>query len=335
MEHYKLVVSAGTFDYLHAGHKAFLRFILSQSDTVLLGLTSDSYTKRKLPDVIASYEERKKALVAFLHEERALERVRIEPIDSVYIPAQWEKMPIGAIIVSEDSRMGADKVNEKRRKDGLMPLPVVVFPLVTAVGGGSISSTRIRNGEINAQGAPWIKPVWLEKQLKLPEEHRKQLTEPFGELIGDFSKWIQTHTLVAEKLITVGDVITKSCNDARLGQKVSIIDFLTQRQQAFTTIRELGFTGNEKIFSIPNAPSHIMPEAFRVARQIFSPFQIQERIIVQVSGEEDLVVLPFLLAAPLGFVILYGQPKQGVVYIEVTEAMKEKAYTIVDKFTVI
>lgn len=334
MEHYKLVVCGGTFDYLHEGHKAFLRFMLGLSDKVLLGLTSDSYTKEKTKNFIESYDVRKKDLETFLVQEQVADKVIIEPIDDVYIPPQWEKLPIEAIFVSEESRNGADLVNHKREEGGLRQLPVVVFPLVKSFDGGIISSTRIRNGEINRLGRPWIKSQWYEKTLQLTDEQRGKLTDPFGELINDFSGWIGQHGMSAEKLITVGDVITKSCNELNLAQKVSVIDFFTQRQKTFSNILELGFTGNEKVFSIINQSSHIMPEAFRVSRQIFSPFQIQERVIVQVSGEEDLVVLPFLLAAPFGFMILYGQSKLGVVKIVVSEETKEKAYAIVDKFTV-
>lgn len=335
MEHYKLIVCGGTFDYLHEGHKAFMRFMLGLSDKILLGLTSDTYANEKTKDFVESYDARKKDLETFLAQEQALEKVVIWPIDDVYIPPQWEKLPIEAIFVSEESRNGADLVNHKREKQGLRQLPVVVFPLVKSADGGVISSTRIRNGEINRLGRLWIKPLWFEKTLQLPDEQRSKLTDPFGELIDKLQLWVTSQQIVSKKLITVGDVITKSCNELHLAQKVSVIDFLTQRQRVFTNILELGFTGNEKEFLITNQPSHIMPEAFRVARQIFSPFQIQERIIVQVSGEEDLVVLPFLLAAPLGFIILYGQPKQGVVKIVVSEESKEKAYTIVDKFTLI
>lgn len=335
MEHYRLIVCGGTFDYLHEGHKAFLRFMLAQSDKIILGLTSDNYAKEKIKDAIEPYVVRKQALEAFLVQEQASDKVIIGLIDSVYIPTQWEKLPIEAIFVSEESRNGADLVNHKREEEGLSQLPVVVFPLVKSSDGGVISSTRIRNGEINRAGRSWIKPLWLEKTLQLPDEQRSKLTDPFGELISDFSAWAKSYKVFAEKLITVGDVVTKSCNELNLQQKISVIDFLTQRKKTFTDIKELGFVGDEKVFSVPNTASHLMPELFRVAREIFSSFQIEGRIVVEISGEEDLAVLPFLLAAPLGYTILYGQPKQGVVKIVVSEQSKEKAYVIVNNFTVI
>jgi len=269
MKKYNLIVCGGTFDYLHDGHKAFLRFMFNQSKNILLGLTSDIYTTEKSKDAIEPYILRKKALESFLKGEQVLERVVIEPIDSVYIPSQWEKLPIEAIIVSKESQKGADLINNKRRHEGLSELPVVVFPLVEALGEGFISSTRIRNGEINREGRPFVKPLWFEKTLQLSEEQRNTLRSPFGELIDDFNTWTRSEKIDAAKLITVGDVITKSCNDLGIGQVISVIDFLTQREKAFKNTKELGFSGTEKVFSASNPPSHLTPELFILAKQIF------------------------------------------------------------------
>ena len=49
----------------------------------------------------------------------------------------------------------------------------------------------------------------------------------------------------------------------------------------------------------------------------------ENRIIV-VKGEEDLAVLPCLLVAPENAVVLYGQPNEGLVFVNVFEG-KDKA----------
>ena len=45
---------------------------------------------------------------------------------------------------------------------------------------------------------------------------------------------------------------------------------------------------------------------------------------VEVKGEEDLLGFPAVLFMPLGSLVLYGQPQEGVVMIKVTEAAKNK-----------
>ena len=47
--------------------------------------------------------------------------------------------------------------------------------------------------------------------------------------------------------------------------------------------------------------------------------------IIQVEGEEDLAVVPLAMYAPLGTVILYGQPGKGVVMLTITPATKKRA----------
>ena len=50
-----------------------------------------------------------------------------------------------------------------------------------------------------------------------------------------------------------------------------------------------------------------------------------------VKGEEDLAVLPCLLIAPEDAVILYGQPNEGLVFVNVSEG-KDKANKLMTYF---
>ena len=49
-----------------------------------------------------------------------------------------------------------------------------------------------------------------------------------------------------------------------------------------------------------------------------------ERIKIVVNGEEDLATLPAILYAPLGSAVVYGQPNEGSVLVEVTLEKKEQ-----------
>jgi uncharacterized protein (UPF0218 family) len=48
-------------------------------------------------------------------------------------------------------------------------------------------------------------------------------------------------------------------------------------------------------------------------------------VTVIVDGEEDLAVIPLVIAAPNGSVVLYGQPNQGVVLRIVNPQARETA----------
>ena len=60
---------------------------------------------------------------------------------------------LNAIIVSEETEKVATELNVNRRLKGLKELEIVVIPLVLAKDGRRISSTRIRNKEINIEGS--------------------------------------------------------------------------------------------------------------------------------------------------------------------------------------
>ena len=148
-----MVVCGGTFDHLHKGHKEFLRFIFSVSSKAVIGLTSDKYIKdHKVYDGIFSYEDRKQELESFLKSESFLTKSIIVPIDNLYGPTLQSKLPIEAIIVSKETKKGAEEINLKRKKLGLSPLKIIIAPFVKGEDDKIISSLAIRKGIINREG---------------------------------------------------------------------------------------------------------------------------------------------------------------------------------------
>lgn len=329
---YKLVVCGGTFDHFHAGHKAFLDFTLSQGEHVLLGLTSDSYVRQYKNDwqTIESYAQRKKMLEEFLQKRNAREKVTIGAIDTIFYPKEWERLPIDAIVVTKDTIQGAEMITNDRKQKGLPSLAVVVAPFVQAENGEVISSSHIRSGKISKEGIAYVKSHWFSSTLLLPQEQRRWFKKPFGTL---FTHIDDAHlALESNKIITVGDVVTKEFNKKSIGQALSVVDFTVQRKKVYTDSTELGFSGNETILHAQNPPGHITQSLVRAVTKAFSTLSREKRIIILVDGEEDLAVLPLVLAAPLGYVIFYGQPHTGIVQLIVSSKTKDAAYQYLKRF---
>lgn len=326
MKKYNLVVAGGTFDHFHKGHEEFLKFILSLSDVSLLGISSDGFAQKK--GELEDFETRKKAVLDFLATEKSLQFVSIQPIDSLHIPVVWKSLPIEAIVTTDETKRGADEINRSRLKIGLSPLPIEVLPLVLAEDGGPISSERIRSGEINREGRAWIQPSWLTHSLTLPEGLRDELKKPFGTL---FKTEKDLPKIQGSTSITVGDIITQTFNRLKVSQKISVVDFVVQREKKFTEIREHGFQSGIEIFNIVNPAATLTPGLFKVIIQVFESKNDKQKVIL-VAGEEDLVVLPLLLRAPLGYSIYYGQPGSGIVMVEVTEKSKDEGFLLLKKF---
>lgn len=331
MRKYSLVVGGGTFDHFHKGHERFLLFLLSLGHKVLLGVTSDSYVRKKIRGKpTENFPVRKQAVYDFLRKKKAENRVKISKIDDVFIPKKWQELPIEAIGVTKHSKNGAERINQKRERDGLFPLPICVCPLIFADDGNLLSSSRVRDGEISKSGKSYLHSSLFKKELQLPPSTRKKLKRPINKLYTHFDASV-LKKLSKSTLFTVGDVVTKTCNQLGFPPQIAVVDFKVARKRRFTNTKELGFSGKEMALLARNPPGKLTPSLFRVLVRSISASR-KGRVIVFVDGEEDLAVLPLILVSPLGCFILYGQPQQGVVAVEVTAALKEQASKIIATF---
>ncbi|MFP4006087.1 MAG: phosphopantetheine adenylyltransferase [Candidatus Hadarchaeia archaeon] len=149
-EHEKVAVG-GTFDFLHDGHKAILSKAFQKGKEVMIGLVSDRMRLKKDAAGIKPLEERRKDLEHYLEKRGWLERSDIRVIYDSVGPAADESC-LEAIVVTEETRGGAEKINEIRKDNDLDPLEIIEIPLVLADDGKPISSIRIRYNEIDKQG---------------------------------------------------------------------------------------------------------------------------------------------------------------------------------------
>ncbi len=139
----------GTFNIIHKGHELLFETAFSLGDEVEVGLTSDEFARAPRKVEVRPYFERKEALAAFLARYgKPFEIVMIS--DILGTAATSEKMD--AIVVSPETRVNADAINERRRRNGLGPLRVYSIREVKADDSEPISATRIVKGEIDKDG---------------------------------------------------------------------------------------------------------------------------------------------------------------------------------------
>lgn len=145
------VCTGGTFDPFHAGHKALLETCFEVGDEVICGLTTDAFVAKAKDREVAPYEERAERLREFAADRR--DRLVIVPLYEPFGPAPFVH-DADAIVVSEETKEAADRINDLRAKWGREPLAVHVVPLVMADDGKPVSGTRVAAGEIDAEGTP-------------------------------------------------------------------------------------------------------------------------------------------------------------------------------------
>jgi|TARA_B110000263_G_scaffold213244_1_gene197111 pantetheine-phosphate adenylyltransferase len=142
----------GTFDILHKGHRALLTKASEIGNIVLIGLTTDIRARKGRTEVeINSYETRKENLEILLDSMNLPSNFQIVPLDDDWGPSVIEES-FTAIIVSEETKKTAEKINKIRNKSGNSQLEIVMVPFVKAYDGQKISSSRIRNNEIDSNG---------------------------------------------------------------------------------------------------------------------------------------------------------------------------------------
>ena len=142
----------GTFDILHSGHKALLQRALEVGDIVLVGLTTDSRASRNRNKAqVNPYHVRLANLQNLLKSMKSLEKFQIVPLDNDWGPSVIDE-DFEAIIVSDETKSTAQKINKIRSADGKSELEIVIVPMIRAQDGDRISSSRIRNKEINSEG---------------------------------------------------------------------------------------------------------------------------------------------------------------------------------------
>ena len=152
MKQFETVAVGGTFDEFHRGHRALLMKAFEVGERVLIGLSSDEFARElRKPHEVASYEERLSDLKRFLKRLGLLDRAEIVPLHDPYGVTLSEGC-VEAIVVSRETELTAHEINEKRRAKGLQPLSVVVINMVPAENHTPISTTRIREGEIDREG---------------------------------------------------------------------------------------------------------------------------------------------------------------------------------------
>lgn len=150
---FKIVAVGGTFDELHKGHTALLLRAFEEGDQVVIGLTSDDFVKTMAkPHTTAPYKERLNDLKSFLSHKGLLKRAKVVSIDDAYGTLLLSGIPTDALVVSKETEPMALKINEKRRIKGLPILAVVVVGMVPSENHKTISTTRIRRGEIDREG---------------------------------------------------------------------------------------------------------------------------------------------------------------------------------------
>ncbi len=162
----------------------------------------------------------------------------------------------------------------------------------------------------------------------LTPQQRRRLKAPIGILIeGSF-----THTMMRLKelihqerpsmLISVGDVVSKNMTREGIQPTVLIVDNKVMRREILPIQVQV-----DRTLSVKNPAGTLTDETWEVVEQAI---KLEGVTRVLVEGEEDLLTLVAVLIAPEDSLVVYGQPRKGIVVVRVTEQKKKQLRQIVE-----
>lgn len=115
---------------------------------------------------------------------------------------------------------------------------------------------------------------------------------------------------------TVGDYVTQHIIEDGMHPDLAVVDNRIMRKDVDPLELE------RETMHVKNPPGVITPEAQQV---LLEAITLKKRLGVVVEGEEDLLVLPLMAMMPTGSVIVYGQPREGMVIVTLTEERRRWA----------
>ena len=151
MKSFDLVAMGGTFDVVHIGHMALLDKAFSISSKVIIGLSSDQLATKKGKNLDNDYSKRLSLLKSVIEKNFPNISYEISKLENDFGPAVIEGS-VKALVVSEETSNKGLLLNGLRAERNLPPVKIVVVPMVLAEDGKAISTTRIKNSEIDSSG---------------------------------------------------------------------------------------------------------------------------------------------------------------------------------------
>ncbi len=327
MKPHAYVCVAGTFDGLHAGHRALITRAFEEGERVMVGVMSDAYVIPHKGGGIRPFAARKSVLEAWLTENGWTDRADVTAVDDAFGPAATDPR-LTAIAVSAETVAGAELVNARRRESGLPELSVLVEPMVEGQDRRPISARRIRSGIIDEYG-----------RLVMPDSLRSELAQPLGTILSG-SRIRETLAATTGPAIAVGDMTAKTVLEAGLTPALMIIDHKVNRRK-YDELAPLLKERKIPVTRVQSGPGYISGEALRRIRAILDDPSRQPAVL-EVDGEDDLLTLPAVLYAPRNATVYYGQPPvevwgcgptvHGIVAVAVTDSSRTHASELLRRF---
>jgi uncharacterized protein (UPF0218 family) len=162
----------------------------------------------------------------------------------------------------------------------------------------------------------------------LTEAQRQSLKQPLGELVSGtpaHCNAVLKNVIRKEKpslLVLVGDTVARESVQAGIKPDIVIIDNREMRGETPPFAHE-----KKHVFRTTNPAGMIDTDAWKTVDEAV---RTGDSLVV-VDGEEDLLTLVAILTSPFQSLVVYGQPKQGIVIVRVSAETKKEIRRMVEQ----
>jgi len=160
----------------------------------------------------------------------------------------------------------------------------------------------------------------------LPLTLRSKLKKPLGMLIrGSFKETAERFKQIVDEekppsIVSVGDAVSKNLIENGISPNLIIIDNRVMRKDIAPVP-----LGAELERRVKNPAGSITFEALEAIKEAL---RVNQRTKIIVEGEEDLLALCAIFYAPENSLVVYGQPREGMVVVKATKQKKEEVARI-------
>lgn len=150
--------------------------------------------------------------------------------------------------------------------------------------------------------------------------------EPFGKLIqGSYAETMNKLEAIIKKekpttIISVGDTVSRNLHKHHIIPQLAVTDNRSMRRKLQPKIFPA-----KNLIQVKNPQGKITHEA---TTAIQTALEANTHTHILVEGEEDLLTLIAVLYAEENSLVIYGQPRKGIVVVKITAAKRAEAQEI-------
>lgn len=156
-------------------------------------------------------------------------------------------------------------------------------------------------------------------------ELRDELKNPLGEVVVEDQ--LERILKNVDNLVSVGDECSLTLYKMGFVPDIAVVDFKVQRgdvRNKRAQIKEIG----QIVINVDNPPGAITKELWNAVEKAY---KMEEKVRIEVLGEEDLATLPCVWLAPENTAVLYGLPNIGLVVVLDEHEAKMKVKNVLTK----